>query len=279
MKLLICVIFWFSVCECAPRGGEGGGRGGSRRRGSDILTATGMDRAFIYSHGREYTNLYEAKWIGNVLEVEDSSECCQACWDEYTDRQTGLFNFERGYNLTQCTCLEQKIVIEIITKRVGFQTGTCDNDGGTVDVDGDLGDGKAFSTSMDDLYLGKPGPYIYGGTCCALCQRTYPETQMFQYHMDRSLCDCYKTPEGEPVPTHRTEYVAGTCAAPVSCDGTSSDWDCCSSLSPCQENEGDCDNDSECAGSLVCGNDNCPSINPLAHRFADCCIKSTGTTG
>ena len=43
---------------------------------------------------------------------------------------------------------------------------------------------------------------------------------------------------------------------------------CASNL--CQEWEGDCDDDSECAGSLKCGNDNCPAqFNwPATH---DCC--------
>ena len=38
----------------------------------------------------------------------------------------------------------------------------------------------------------------------------------------------------------------------------------------CQEWEGDCDDDSQCAGSLKCGNDNCPAqFNwPSEH---DCC--------
>ena len=36
--------------------------------------------------------------------------------------------------------------------------------------------------------------------------------------------------------------------------------DCCSlgEHGACAEGEGDCDSDSECAGDLVCGDDNCP---------------------
>ena len=36
--------------------------------------------------------------------------------------------------------------------------------------------------------------------------------------------------------------------------------DCCSNgiAGSCGEGDGDCDDDSECAGSLVCGTDNCP---------------------
>ena len=36
----------------------------------------------------------------------------------------------------------------------------------------------------------------------------------------------------------------------------------------CQEMEGDCDNDNECAGSLKCGADNCESTYPSNY---DCC--------
>ena len=36
-------------------------------------------------------------------------------------------------------------------------------------------------------------------------------------------------------------------------------WSCCSSSNQCNIGEGDCDNDSECSGNLVCGTDNCGS--------------------
>ena len=34
--------------------------------------------------------------------------------------------------------------------------------------------------------------------------------------------------------------------------------ECCSEEGPCKVGEGDCDRDSDCEGSLVCGTDNCP---------------------
>ena len=34
--------------------------------------------------------------------------------------------------------------------------------------------------------------------------------------------------------------------------------DCCSADVPCDEGEGDCDEDSDCAGGLKCGSNNCP---------------------
>ena len=35
---------------------------------------------------------------------------------------------------------------------------------------------------------------------------------------------------------------------------------------------GDCDSDSDCAGSLVCGTDNCQAHHAGAHPSADCCV-------
>ena len=46
---------------------------------------------------------------------------------------------------------------------------------------------------------------------------------------------------------------------------------CSSSGRLCQENEGDCDNDDECEGSLECGSNNCISAN--WDSGADCCTK------
>ena len=53
----------------------------------------------------------------------------------------------------------------------------------------------------------------------------------------------------------------------------------------CKEGEGDCDNDSDCAGNLICGKDNClkgiSSWLPFLPSFStydstdDCCVKPT----
>ena len=56
------------------------------------------------------------------------------------------------------------------------------------------------------------------------------------------------------------------------CDGGSRPQieHCCSSNNPCNANQGDCDNDSECGSGLVCGRNNCgPSF---TWGSADCCI-------
>jgi len=53
--------------------------------------------------------------------------------------------------------------------------------------------------------------------------------------------------------------------------GSSSDWSFCT-RNVCTRGQGDCDTDSECSGSLVCGSDNCKDFNPNAESEADCCI-------
>ena len=48
---------------------------------------------------------------------------------------------------------------------------------------------------------------------------------------------------------------------------TGEDNGCCTKDTPCGLGEGDCDSDKECAGSLTCGDDNCPWGDG-----DDCCI-------
>ena len=54
------------------------------------------------------------------------------------------------------------------------------------------------------------------------------------------------------------------------CDGEGDYWSCCSSSNPCGIFEGDCDNDDDCLGFLLCGTDNC--FSPFS-TSADCCIN------
>ena len=72
-------------------------------------------------------------------------------------------------------------------------------------------------------------------------------------------------PTAPPVPTT---------VAP-NCDGVpSTGWSCCSSSNPCNVGGGDCDTDSDCAGSLRCGNNNCRAIGIPGSNWsssADCC--------
>jgi len=48
---------------------------------------------------------------------------------------------------------------------------------------------------------------------------------------------------------------------------------CCTVDAPCEEGEGDCDDDSDCAGELCCGNNNCKSFANFYHQKDDCCMK------
>ena len=54
------------------------------------------------------------------------------------------------------------------------------------------------------------------------------------------------------------------------------DWSCCTASRPCNVGGGDCDQDSDCAGNLKCGSDNCQTDFPLQGSnwatTADCCI-------
>ena len=58
-------------------------------------------------------------------------------------------------------------------------------------------------------------------------------------------------------------------------------WSCCSSSNQCSIGEGDCDDDSECSGNLVCGTDNCDSnfqngTNEQGEfHQQDCCTQAT----
>ena len=58
------------------------------------------------------------------------------------------------------------------------------------------------------------------------------------------------------------------------CGGEIYDNECCSVEAPCAINQGDCDENSECQGDLVCGKDNCPAPFPST---ADCCESPSGT--
>jgi len=52
------------------------------------------------------------------------------------------------------------------------------------------------------------------------------------------------------------------------CSAGNTDVSCCSASHKCDENQGDCDNDSHCKRGLKCGHDNCPLEFPIEY---DCC--------
>merc|ERR1711962_360568 len=53
--------------------------------------------------------------------------------------------------------------------------------------------------------------------------------------------------------------------------GGSNDWSFCKGS--CTLGQGDCDRDTDCMGSLFCGQDNCRQFHSQAHPWADCCMK------
>ena len=56
------------------------------------------------------------------------------------------------------------------------------------------------------------------------------------------------------------------------CDASENDWGCCTDSVPCALGEGDCDNDSQCSGALVCGTDNCKNFDSAWSSSSwDCC--------
>ena len=62
------------------------------------------------------------------------------------------------------------------------------------------------------------------------------------------------------------DYKMDCCQARV-CLAALNGWDCCTASSPCGLGYGDCDTDEECAGPLVCGDNNCEAGD---YRM-DCC--------
>ena len=63
--------------------------------------------------------------------------------------------------------------------------------------------------------------------------------------------------------------ISGVAASSKNCTASNNDQSCCTSSSPCGLREGDCDNDQECAGDLVCGIDNCTG----GDSDMDCCTS------
>ena len=53
--------------------------------------------------------------------------------------------------------------------------------------------------------------------------------------------------------------------------------DCCrDKVERCGENEGDCDDDSQCKPGFICGTNNCPTgSGSHFNQWTDCCTKGT----
>ena len=90
-------------------------------------------------------------------------------------------------------------------------------------------------------------------------------------------------PTTTPSPTATSAQI--TTQAPTAspnCDGIpSTDWGCCSSSNQCNVGQGDCDDDSDCAGSLTCGSNNCRATGMPGSNWdnhADCCVGKLENT-
>ena len=66
--------------------------------------------------------------------------------------------------------------------------------------------------------------------------------------------------------------MISTARSGLGCDDGTGGYDCCSASYKCGEGEGDCDNDNECLGNLLCGTDNCDQSLGFGPSY-DCCIQ------
>ena len=69
----------------------------------------------------------------------------------------------------------------------------------------------------------------------------------------------------------KTERPSKPCNGFSSTGGPLTDWRCCSGEQPCDRGEGDCDEDSHCAGNFVCGSNNCKRFGEHWRNNVDCC--------
>jgi len=72
-----------------------------------------------------------------------------------------------------------------------------------------------------------------------------------------------------------TNVISGgrDCPGVDECTGLKGSSACCTKDAPCKEKGGDCDDDQDCEGSLICGYNNCKEFNPDAEETYDCCIR------
>ena len=84
-------------------------------------------------------------------------------------------------------------------------------------------------------------------------------------------------PDAPPPPSIAVSALSSveedTCWCDHHCSLPHGDWGCCSEECPCQEGEGDCDEDSHCQEDLVCGTNNCPID---GDHQGDCCEAPCG---
>ena len=70
------------------------------------------------------------------------------------------------------------------------------------------------------------------------------------------------------------------CCKEDKCNADHALWYCCSSETPCRVGEGDCNDDTDCIGDLICGTDNCRILFDTAwpSEHWDCCETTKETT-
>eukprot|EP00092_Neocalanus_flemingeri_P006148 GFUD01006619.1.p1 GENE.GFUD01006619.1~~GFUD01006619.1.p1 ORF type:complete len:317 (-),score=84.44 GFUD01006619.1:349-1299(-) len=87
------------------------------------------------------------------------------------------------------------------------------------------------------------------------------------YFHEKDDC-CERPPQPTKKPVTYLIPIANRCAGRIIDTGK-----CCTDVAPCDEGEGDCENDDECGDDLVCGNNNCKQFAAFFHPKDDCCVK------
>ena len=147
----------------------------------------------------------------------------------------------------------------------------------TVEARGEICDWS--KSTLDNAWSTGPSTGAPGWTCCSI------ENPCKEKEGD---CDSNDECEGElrcgqnncnAIHNDSTNFalLADCCINATTCDwsGTSDadTWSCCTDSEPCEEFEGDCDNDDQCKDDFICGENNCISFNPIFDPAADCCIQ------
>jgi len=93
------------------------------------------------------------------------------------------------------------------------------------------------------------------------------------YHEKDDCCEKQEIVQFKPAPLIVNKNNSFVKLGPR-CQGRNIDkGKCCTMENPCDEGEGDCENDFECNGNLVCGVNNCKQFSDVFHPKDDCCVK------
>ena len=106
---------------------------------------------------------------------------------------------------------------------------------------------------------------MFGGNPC-------PNDVDYTEERECSAPVCTTTAPTTPAPTIQSQAQSNIACNPATWEKF--DWHCCTAENPCFAGEGDCDQNEDCAGELVCGKGNCPEETFTARHFGrkpDCC--------